>query len=87
MVETSTMLVKEAVTCAARSEWLTCRLCASCEVTIEIPTDEPTERDRLSKLDPSVRSIGGKVAKALALSGMNTSPMPIPCRNPDVAMW
>jgi len=55
-------------------------------ITIEMPTDEPMLRVRLSRLDPSVRSSGGRVAKAVAFRGMNTSPMPRPWTAPDIQM-
>ena len=78
MVEKSSTLPTPPVT------WLTSPSCTvwilrvSATVEIEMPTDAPSERSRFSRLDPSVRICGGRVANALMLSGMKTSPMPRP---------
>ena len=48
----------------------------------EIPAEAPSERNRFKRLDPSVRSAGLRVAKALTCKGMKTRPMPSPCNNP-----
>ena len=81
----SSIVEADEVTWPTRSECETCRLRPSSVVTTEMPIDEPIERIRLSRLAPSVRSAEVSVAKALALSGMNTSPMPIPCVKPASA--
>ena len=44
----------------------------------EMPAEAPSERNRFSRLDPSVLRRGGRVPNALTLSGVKTSPMPRP---------
>src|SRR3546814_2612722 len=64
------------VICAARSSWLVCVFAPSRVVTTEMPTDAPMLRERLSRLDPSVRCCGAIVANAIVFKGMKISPMP-----------
>ena len=46
------------------------------------PNDEPRLRDRLIRLEPSVRTLAGSVENAIRLSGMNMNARPTPCINP-----